>query len=169
MKRPPPRRRPQPASLTPGVSVSTSSFASRSGSTPRHALRRTGKHELVAHGHRRVGLVVTPARDQRDGPPRYQLAHKNDGAPPAPVIPAPAYVEPKVDLVEVAVPGHGNAQHARVQEPEADESGEHGPVQVVELGPGRHERPQQRGWHLVVQHGEVLPTGRQKWPQRVHL
>src|SRR5204863_8675979 len=79
--------------------------------------------------------------------------------------PAPAVrrlvpdVEAEIDLLEIAVPGNGNAAHPGGQEEEAHDAHERPPLPEIDLRAPWHQRRQNLRRHLVVEHREIPPAG----------
>src|SRR3954451_17781600 len=115
---------------TPGQTPSVQYLPGRAPAGPGHI-------ELVPHRHGRIGLVVAPASHERDHMARHELTNEDDGPTPRSVLGSAANVEPEIDLVEVSVEGHRQAEHPRVQEAEPDDARHGHAAERIELGAGR--------------------------------
>src|SRR5262245_47428767 len=127
-----------------------------------HPLRlASGPTDLVVHRYGRVLLVVEDARHQGDRRARHQLLHEHDPPPPTLRRLAP-HVEAQVDLLEVAMAGHGDAEDPGAQEQEADHAEVGAALPLVELGPAGDPIRQRGPVHFVVEQRQVAPCGLQE-------
>src|SRR5581483_10178894 len=106
----------------------------------------------VGHAPRVVPLVVREPGDPRQRAAWHDLLHERDAAPLA-----PRHVEPEVDLLEVPVPGNGDAEEPGVQHAEPHEADEAAALRRVEPHAARHEGREGLRWDLVVEKKEVAP------------
>src|SRR5260370_29964760 len=118
-------------------------------------------YTTLFRSHGLVVLTVEQTCNERDATARHDFLDEDDTSAPF-VLRLPADVEAQVDFLEVAMERDGDPANPGVSKQEADDTDVGLATPTFQFCMRWHSGGEDRRVHLIVQHREVVPTGREK-------